>query len=143
MLSCRFHSAPEPGQERPSESSVWHAASLRNSSRLHTAVHIFALVYLTHHTAFGTGTLHTARTCPCPELLGHLEAGTGAQHNHLPKLSKVSFWPCALPGTQPRGRGEKGHFLLPNFQHFLGITSASSIAPALAVCKASRERSIS
>lgn len=137
-LSCRFHSAPEPAQERRAslQSGMQQASGIRADCAL---LYIYLLLFICHHTAFGTGTLHTARTCLCPELLGHLEAGAGAQHNHLPKfpLGHVHFQEPNLEA------GGKGHFLLPNFQHFLGITSASSIAPVLAVCRASRERSVS
>lgn len=34
-----------------------------------------------------------------------------SQANHLPKLSKVSFWPRILPETQPKGRGEMQLFI--------------------------------
>lgn len=76
---------------------------------MHAAVYIFALVYLPHSNQLASSysTLHSAlgNLCTRPHARpGRRVRGPGP--GVISQHPAISFWPGALPGVQPGGRGE-------------------------------------
>lgn len=134
----------QPRRDWPSLRVLSLAASFGSSGRVCTPLYTYLLLFiytfptnwhpLTHHTVFSTGNLCTQPARPSLRAARTPGGKYWSQANHLPKLSKVSFWPHALPETQPRGRGETPLFVtklqaLPwnNFRCLFHSSSASDV----------------